>query len=104
MLGTIREYGLEQLEANGETTAMCRRHRDWYLGLAERAAGELRGPRQAAWFSHFEREHANLRAALEWTMAQTDDAEAGADLVEALAWFWVLRGHLREARPGGGVA
>ncbi|MCC6174425.1 MAG: adenylate/guanylate cyclase domain-containing protein [Chloroflexi bacterium] len=98
MLETIREYALDQLEARGETTTIRRCHRDWYLDFAEQVSAELRGPRQAELLRLLEAEHANLRSALEWTIAEPDGVEAGADLVEALAWFWVVRGYIPEAR------
>jgi predicted ATPase/class 3 adenylate cyclase len=98
MLETIREYALEQLETSGEASASSRRHRDWFLTLAEHAAVELRGPHQAEWFDRLEVEHSNLRAALDWSEAEPDGIGPAASMVEALAWFWVLRSHVREAR------
>ena len=98
MLETVREYALERLEASGEASIIRRRHRDYYLTLAERVAAELRGPRDAQLFDQLELEHGNLRAALDWSEAEMGAIEPAARLVEALAWFWVLRSHVREAR------
>jgi hypothetical protein len=67
MLETIREYGVEQLEASGEAATLRDRHLDYFVGLAEAAKPELRGARQARWFDQLERENANLRAALAWS-------------------------------------
>jgi non-specific serine/threonine protein kinase len=97
MLETVREYALERLEAGGAASVTRRRHRGYYQALAERAAAELRGPRDAALFDQVEVEHGNLRAALDWCEAEADGIESAARIVEALAWFWVLRGHIREA-------
>ena len=47
MLETIREYGLERLEASGEAEALRRRHAALYLALAEASEPELRGPNRA---------------------------------------------------------
>ncbi len=44
MLESIREFGLEQLEASGETKEIRRRHAIWSLDLAERAATGIMGP------------------------------------------------------------
>ena len=41
MLETVREYGLEQLEASGEADEGFQRHVDWCLGLAERNWGAV---------------------------------------------------------------
>jgi predicted ATPase/class 3 adenylate cyclase len=63
MLETIREYGLECLAASGEMEATRQAHADYYLALAEEA--KLEGPQQAVWL---EREHENLRAAMQWLL------------------------------------
>jgi predicted ATPase len=41
MLQTIREFGLEQLELNGESQDIQQRHARWYLALAEMAEPEM---------------------------------------------------------------
>ncbi len=94
-LETVRQYGLEKLEESGETEAIRKRHRDWYLGLAERAEPELQGVRQAAWFDHLEAEHDNFRAALECSQTP-GEARAGMRLAKALIRFWAVRGFVGE--------
>ena len=96
-LETVRQYGLEKLDESGETEAIRKRHRDWYLGLAERAEPELQGVKQAAWFDQLEAEHDNLRAALK--SSQTGgEARAGMRLAKALMRFWLVRGFAGEGR------
>src|SRR2546427_10008595 len=73
------------------------RHRDWYLGLAERAEAGLRGADQARWLERLEQDHDDLRAALGWC-GEREEAEAGLRLSGALWWVWHLRGHLRGGR------
>jgi tetratricopeptide (TPR) repeat protein len=97
MLETIREYGLEQLALAGEQAETRRRHAEWCLTLAERAAPKLLGPRQADWLVRLDAEHDNLRAALQWTIAQRD-AQTALRLGTALHRFWTLRGHTGEGR------
>ena len=97
MLETIREYAAEQLAAAGETDAIAERHGLAYLELAERAAPELGGADQRAWLDRLEREHDNMRAALDWAVA-TPAPEVGARLAFALWRFWQKRGYLSEAR------
>ena len=63
MLETIREYGLEALEASGGLEVTRQAHADYYLALAEDAEPELAGPQQALWLERLEREHDNLRVA-----------------------------------------
>jgi non-specific serine/threonine protein kinase len=98
MLETVRQYGLDKLEESGDVDDVRRRHRDWYLALAEQAAPELGGPQQALWFARLETEHDNLRAALEWSKVEKDGAGSGLRLTGALRGFWARRGHWREGR------
>ncbi|HEX2324558.1 MAG TPA: AAA family ATPase, partial [Chloroflexota bacterium] len=51
MLETVREYAAERLAESGEAPDRFRRHAWYALTLAERAAGELRGPQQMAWLT-----------------------------------------------------
>ena len=97
MLETIREFGLERLEASGEAVAAGRRHAEHFTTLAEVAEPELRGPHQVAWWDRLEAEHDNLRAALRWSV-EHDDVELGPRAGAALWRFWHVRGHLNEGR------
>ncbi|MCC2628468.1 MAG: hypothetical protein K0S14_2118 [Thermomicrobiales bacterium] len=96
MLETIREYGLEQLEASGEADATRARHAAVVLALAEEADGALHGPQQLIWIERLETEYANIRSALGWTL--TGQPETALGLVAALHWFWFYRGYLTEGR------
>lgn len=73
MLDTIREYGLEQLAQNDEDHATRLRHAAWVLAFAERAESALIHHDQELWLDRLECEQANLRAALNWTIAQRED-------------------------------
>jgi len=98
MLETLREYGLERLAQRGEATALRRRHRDYYLRLAERVDAEWFGPGQAALFGRVQQDHANLRAALESCLLDPDQTRVGLRLAAALWAFWIGRGLQREGR------
>jgi predicted ATPase/DNA-binding CsgD family transcriptional regulator len=97
MLDTLRGYAREHLEASGEADALRRRHAERYLALAEAAAPRLHGPRQEEWLARLEAEHDNLRQALRYAI-EGGAAETGLRLVEALWWFWLVRGRLTEGR------
>jgi predicted ATPase/transcriptional regulator with XRE-family HTH domain len=97
MLATVREFALERLGAAGEEPAARTAHAADYLGLAEAAAGELRGPSSEAWFGRLDREHDNLRAALDWQI-ETGEAEQAIQLAGALWYFWWARTYRREGR------
>jgi predicted ATPase/DNA-binding CsgD family transcriptional regulator len=96
LLETIRQYGAQRLLEAGEEAELRRRHRAWYLILAERANGDLYGGAPAAALDVFEREHDNLRAALRSALDPEADpaaAEDGLRLAVACAYFWQIRGH-----------
>ncbi len=97
MLETIREYAAEMLAARGETVAIGARHGVAMLELAEAAAPNLGGVDQRMWLDRLEREHDNLRAALDRATAGPEP-ELAARLAYALWRFWQQRGYLTEAR------
>jgi predicted ATPase/class 3 adenylate cyclase len=96
MLETIREFGLEQLRADGDFDTVRRRHAEHYLDLALEAEPHLTAEDQAQWLDRCEREHANIRAALRWAI-EAEEAERAQQSAGALWRFWQQRGHLAEA-------
>ena len=97
LLETLRQYARERPAAGGEREAVGRRHAGYFLGLAERAAGAMHGPAQGAWLDRLERDRDNLQAALGWVLGH-GDARRGLRFVEALRWFWEVRGDAAEGR------
>jgi predicted ATPase len=97
MLETIREFGLEQLTLSGEAEAIRERHLSFYLELSEEAESELTGSSQASWFERLEKEHDNLRAALNYSKVSSK-LELGLRLGGALWRFWDVRGYVMEGR------
>jgi predicted ATPase/class 3 adenylate cyclase len=97
MLDTIAEFAGEMLAARGETDRIAERHARAFLDLAERAAPHLSGADQRTWLDRLERDHDNLRAALDWATGRPEP-EVAARLAFALWRFWQQRGYLREAR------
>src|SRR5207245_1634508 len=83
LLETIRNYGEGKLHETVEAEDISRRHRDWFLSLAERAEPQLRGPDQTAWYNTLELEHDNLRAAFDWSLIR-QEPDAGLRLVTAM--------------------
>lgn len=93
MLETIREYALERLVESGEDEIFRSRHAEAFARLGE-LAYELRGEAEADWSSRLERDHDDLRAALDW-LSKTN-VDAALELSGALGWFWFTRGYLVE--------
>ena len=95
MLATIRDYGIERLAAAGELDSCRRAHAAYCLILAEEstAAGAAE---QLRWLELCDREHANLRAAIEY-LIDSRQAEWALRLCSALLPFWQARAHFAEA-------
>lgn len=102
MLETIREYARERLAASGEKERARQAHAEYYLALVEEAEPELSGPQQVAWFERLEREHDNLRTAIQWFLEpQSSDhqrVEMALRLVGALQRYWRMSGHFSEGK------
>ena len=94
MLETIREYGLECLQACGELEAVRRAHAAYYLRLAEAMEPLIRAE-QVQWLDQLEREHGNLQAALSWLIT-SEERELALRFGGALWQFWRRHGHLSE--------
>jgi tetratricopeptide (TPR) repeat protein len=100
LLESVAEYCAAKLREADEVDPVARRHRDHYARLAATADPHLRGPEQRRWLRRLDVEAANLRAAVDHAAR---DGEA-LPLVDSLAWYWVLRGTLGEARRASAAA
>jgi predicted ATPase/DNA-binding NarL/FixJ family response regulator len=99
MLEAIRHYGLDKLREAGEDAVLRRRHRDWHQRLAARADAGWISDRQTYWLARLGREHANLRAAVEFCLTEPGEAEAALRLAVSLPWvYWNVRGLFGEVR------
>ncbi|MFG2298984.1 BTAD domain-containing putative transcriptional regulator [Streptomyces sp. NPDC048603] len=96
LLESVADYGLARLDEAGETAEVRRRHRAHYTDLAERLAPGLNGPGQQTVLRQLDAESANFRRALDDAVRVGGAADA-LRLADALAWYWFLRGRLREA-------
>jgi predicted ATPase/class 3 adenylate cyclase len=98
MLETIREYGLERLEASGEAEAMRRQHATFFLQQALESFPKMHSAEQSTWFKRLEADHDNLRAALRW-MLERREVQMGLLLAGVLSTnFWLGCNHEREGR------
>jgi predicted ATPase/DNA-binding SARP family transcriptional activator len=97
MLGTVREYALERLDAGGEADELRRRHAEHCVLLAERAEPEILRADQVEWLQRLEADHSNFRVALEWSLG-SGEVDLGLRLIGSLRRAWVARGYLTETR------
>ncbi|WP_406722268.1 AfsR/SARP family transcriptional regulator [Streptomyces althioticus] len=100
LLESVAAYAVERLREMEDLAAVRERHLRHYRELAERAEPLLRGDGQRAWLTRLDAEAGNLRAALDEAVRRADAGEPGdaVRLATALAWWWLLRGRLTEAR------
>ncbi|MEO5873655.1 MAG: LuxR C-terminal-related transcriptional regulator [Streptosporangiaceae bacterium] len=98
LLDSIREYGAEWLRELGEEQELRRRHRDWYLCRVWAVEAAWSGPQQEFWLRRTNREHANLRAALEYSLGRRGEHRAALSMTASLWFLWAACGHVREGR------
>ncbi|MCE7002128.1 LuxR C-terminal-related transcriptional regulator [Kibdelosporangium philippinense] len=98
LLDTLRHYGRDTLRATGEEPVLRRRHRDYYLDVAERGKADWFGPAQLAVFARSRAAHANLRLALEYCLTTPGESQTGLHLAAVLHFYWYSCGFLAEGR------
>ncbi|HEY6785967.1 MAG TPA: NB-ARC domain-containing protein [Trebonia sp.] len=100
LLDTIREFGAEQLATSADEVRWRGRHFDRYLRLAEGFRDNFASDEQMERYQALHEEHANIQAALVYTLDSPDGdgdlVQSGASLVSALAMYWMISGLLRE--------
>jgi predicted ATPase/class 3 adenylate cyclase len=98
MLETIREYAAEHLAASpDEESEALARHATYYRDLAEASAGLLTDARRDQHLERLDRELANFRAAIAWSLGARLP-ETGLRIATGLREFWHIGNHLSEGR------
>ncbi|MEV6947611.1 BTAD domain-containing putative transcriptional regulator [Streptomyces sp. NPDC051172] len=100
LLESVAAYATERLHEMEDIAAVRDRHLSHYLALAERAEPELRGAGQRSWLTRLDAESGNLRVALDEALrrAVAGTPAQAARLAVSLAWWWLVRGRLTQAR------
>jgi predicted ATPase len=108
MLETIRMYCDYRLSESGESSKIRANYVQYFLNFAEKAELELRGLQQVAWINKVEAEHENLRVALEYSLATSEENDQGGTdcpgplialrLSASLYPFWFIRGYWHEGQ------
>jgi predicted ATPase len=97
MLTTIQHFAHIYLQRMGKEASARNKHLAYFLGLAEQAAKEIRGPNQVEWLHRLTAARDNLRTALEWAL-ETRQTEAALQMASHLSFFWFRRSDLSEGR------
>ena len=85
LLPTLRHYAQIHDQPEREQVELRRRHRDYYLGVAARAAQDWYSPRELEWMEWTRTELPNLRAALNWSIGTPGEGHFGLELAIRLA-------------------
>lgn len=94
MLDSIRAYADERL-ADDERERLYAAHAEYVRALCEESEAGLVGERQTEYFARLEREHDNIRAALQRSL-DSGNVETAARTGAAIWRFWWVRGHVEE--------
>jgi predicted ATPase/DNA-binding CsgD family transcriptional regulator len=98
LLDTIREFGAERLAATGEESRFRSRHIARFAARADEFARHSKDDDQLRRFTELRREHANIRAAIEYALAPGGPEHQAARLAAGLRAYWEISGALREGR------
>lgn len=94
----LRQFGRAKLTESGEAAEALRSMRDHYLELAVCGERAWFGPEQAEVFRRTRVEHANLRAALDYSLTVAGELETGLRLASTLWYYWAGCGVFGEGR------
>ena len=100
LLETMRQYAHDRLSEHGGIDAVRRRHARYFHTMAEQAAAVSYGPEQLVWINRLTQNLPNLRAALDFCLADPDAHHSALALATALAHarFWYARAAIAEGR------
>ncbi|MCW3054429.1 MAG: regulatory protein LuxR [Chthonomonadales bacterium] len=101
LMETVRQYARDRLIQTDHSQAVRQRHRDYFLQWAEEIRPQLQGSEQVQHLKTLEREHDNLRLALQFCLEEPEEdpqEQAGLRLGVVLQQFWIIRGYLSEGR------
>jgi predicted ATPase/class 3 adenylate cyclase len=96
-LDTIHEFAGEKLAESGEQPEIERRHAAVFLALVNQARTQLSGADQRRWLGVLERDHDNIRVAMDRSVAAAD-APTAIGIGFGMWRYWQKRGHLAEAK------
>ncbi|MEO8360224.1 MAG: tetratricopeptide repeat protein, partial [Vicinamibacteria bacterium] len=90
LLETIREFGLDRLEANGEGPRARHAHAAHFASLARALAPGLYDARRPAHLARLTADYDNIQAALAWSVSAEGDRTVGQRIAETLRNYWIM--------------
>jgi non-specific serine/threonine protein kinase len=97
LLETIRQYGLEKLQENGEEAEVRARHLAYFIAMGEGLVPKTKFSGQSEMFKRLDGEMDNLRAAIDYGL-RLEQFEGVSQLIRCLFMSWESRGNYREGR------
>jgi predicted ATPase/class 3 adenylate cyclase len=95
LLESVREFARDRLDLAGETLAIRRRHREYYLKYGFREGVGLFGDLRTG-MRRFREEQGNLRRALTTLVEDSEGVEGGLRVVPSLVNLWSAQARLKE--------
>ena len=94
-LQTLAHYGKEKLTERGDAERVRDAMARHFAALCAESATAYTGDRQRSWLTAIDQEGDNLKAALDWAVAN-DDATTALTIAGGASWPHWLRGTIRE--------
>jgi predicted ATPase/class 3 adenylate cyclase len=94
LLETVRQYARDKLMESGESIEIRDRHLKFFLQFVTEAEPHFRKKEMLHWFTRFETEHENVRAAFEWALE--NNPETAVEIALKLPDYWARRGQVVE--------
>lgn len=88
MLEPLRQFARDRLRERGAEYEVRVEHREYYYRLARRGRSAYWSAADVEWFADVAREHANLRAALQFCLDDPDGARRALEIATELWPFW----------------
>ncbi|GAA1948213.1 LuxR family transcriptional regulator [Nocardioides panacihumi] len=98
MLETIRQYGAALLDESGQLAATQWAHLHYFAELARELHRGWFGPTQSGLLARANAEQSNLRAALEFSLAEPAGVAVGLGMASDLWPYWIGSGRPAEGR------
>lgn len=90
-LESLRQYALERLRKRVEYDLVAARHARYFAAHGREVAEKWQTIPEVAWIALVEAELDNIRAVLQWALAEAHDPLLGAELAERLWAYWFGR-------------
>jgi predicted ATPase/DNA-binding winged helix-turn-helix (wHTH) protein len=98
LLETLRLYAAEALSASGERASVARQHARYYTALFERAYAAWDTTLDGDWLAAYRPEIDNVRAALDWALADPEHAPIAIALAGVAPLLWERLNLIAEGR------